>query len=202
MSQTKNIIFDVGNVLVDFRPREYMLDLGFSPETADFLFQKLIYSPLWDELDRSLRPQEEIVRDMKAYLPDYEGEIDLFFEKIEDIVTIRTYSKQWLGELRARGYHVYLLSNYPETLFQIHAKTRFDFLSEVDGMVISGQVKQVKPEREIYETLLSTYHLKPEECVFIDDRQGNVQMAGELHFQTILFTTYEETRQALEEKLI
>ena len=95
---------------------------------------------------------------------------NLFFEKIEDIVITRSYSAGWLRELRKRGYKVYLLSNYPEELFKLHEKQRFDFIHDVDGMGVSGFVKMIKPEPEIYQYILNHYELNPEECIFLDDK--------------------------------
>lgn len=194
----KNIVFDVGEVLVDFRWQGYMKDLNFPEDVIQYLGEKVVYNPLWNELDRGLIPREEIITKMKACVPEYDAEVTLFFDKIENIVITRSYSKPWLKELRERGYKVYLLSNYPGDLFDLHEKTRFDFIDEIDGKIVSGHVKMIKPEPEIYQCLFDKYNLKPEECVFLDDRQVNIDAAQKAGMQGILFTSYEEARSNLE----
>ena len=193
----KNIVFDVGNVLVDFRWREYMKDLGFSDEVTEHLGKNMVMNPLWDELDRGLRPKKEVIEEMKSFVPGYEKEADLFFENIEEIVITRSYAQSWLHQLRNQGYKIYLLSNYPADLFETHSKGRFDFLGEIDGMVVSGFVKLVKPEPEIYECLFQKYDLLPEECVFLDDRQINIDAAVRMGMKGILFTDYETVKKEL-----
>lgn len=197
----KNIVFDVGNVLVDFRWREYMKDLGFSDEVTEFLGEHMVMSPLWDELDRGLTPREEVIQQMKDLVPEYPREADLFFENIREIVITRKYSKGWLKELRERGYKVYLLSNYPKELFETHMEDRFDFINEIDGMVVSGYVHMVKPEPGIYQCLLEKYNLDPDECVFLDDRQINIDAALKEGFHGIVFQDYTSGREELEKLL-
>lgn len=197
----KNIVFDVGNVLVDFRWREYMKDLGFSDEVTEHLGKNMVMNPLWDELDRGLRPKAQVIEEMKSFVPGYEKEADLFFENIEEIVITRSYAKSWLNQLRNQGYKIYLLSNYPADLFEIHSKGRFDFLGEIDGMVVSGFVKMVKPEPGIYECLFQKYNLIPEECVFLDDRQINIDAAVKMGMKGIVFKEYNKAQMELKNLL-
>ncbi|HPF28965.1 MAG TPA: hypothetical protein PLZ77_02540 [Lachnospiraceae bacterium] len=83
----KNVIFDIGMVLVNFRWREYMRDdLGFSEELVELMGRKVVVNPLWDELDLGIREATDIIADMKAQVPEYPQEAQRFFDGIEDIV--------------------------------------------------------------------------------------------------------------------
>ncbi|MCR5250023.1 MAG: HAD family phosphatase [Lachnospiraceae bacterium] len=198
----RNIVFDIGMVLADFRWAAYMRqDLGFSPELVDLFGEKVVQTELWDEFDLGVRETDEIIADMKARVPQYPREADLFFERIEDIAVAYPYSRPWLQELKQRGYGVYLLSNYPRSTYVVHEKKHFDFAALADGKVISGFERMSKPDPRIYRLLLTRYGLKAEECVFLDDREVNIAAAIAEGMKGILFTGYEEARAKLEELL-
>ena len=196
----RNIVFDIGMVLADFRWKEYMLrDLGFAPEVMETFAERLVLDPIWDEFDLGVRPTEEIIAEMKERLPEYPKERELFFSRIEDIAASYPYSEAWIRELKERGFAVYLLSNYPRDVFRIHEKKHFGFAALVDGKVVSGFERVSKPDPAIYRILLERYGLRAEECVFLDDRKVNIDTALTLGMQGIVFTSYEDARGRLEE---
>lgn len=197
----RNVVFDIGMVLVNFRYREYMEDLGFSKEIQEIFCKNIVENILWGDLDLGVRSAEEVIRDMKDSVSEYPAEADAFFEQINDIVETFPYALPWIQELKREGYRVYLLSNYPKDLFALHAKGKFTFADAVDGRIVSGYVKMVKPDPEIYKLLCMTYDLKPEECVFLDDREDNLKSAMALGFHTVRFQNYEQARAELEKLL-
>lgn len=197
----KNIIFDIGQVLVHFRYHEYMKELGFSEEIQDVFCKKIVENPLWSEFDLGIRETEDIISEMKSRVPEYTAEADLFFDRIDDIVESFPYARSWIADLKQRGYNVYLLSNYPRDMFDMHERDKFNFTDLVDGKIISGHVKMTKPNPEIYKLLCKTYGLKPEESIFLDDRKENIEAADKLGMHTILFQTYEQARDELNYKL-
>ena len=95
---------------------------------------------------------------------------------------------------------MYLLSNYPVGLFEIHSP-HFTFLPYTDGRVVSGYVKCVKPDERIYRCLLEKYSLRPQECVFLDDLAENVEGAKKLGIHGIHFQGYEDASTKLERML-
>ena len=195
----KNVIFDIGMVLADFRYRDYMRkDLGFSEEVTEIFVERVVLNELWDELDLSIRPHEEILADMKARVPEYRAEADVFFERIKDIAAPYPYAYGWLEDLKKRGYGVYLLSNYPDWVYTIHEREKFDFAKLADGKVISGYEKMAKPDPAIYRLLLSRYGLNASECVFTDDREKNVAAAIGCGIHAFVFQNYADARTQLE----
>ena len=193
------IVFDIGNVLASFRWKDLFTDLGFTGEKFDRIAAATVQHPtLWNEFDRSLMSDEEIIARCIERAPEYEKEIRLVFSKTELLVEEYAYAREWIQSLKAQGYQVYLLSNYGKTSFEAaRDHGRLSFLPFVDGGVISYEVKIVKPEPGIYEALLEKYNLKAEECVFLDDRADNVEAAKLLGFHGIVVESYEQACECL-----
>ncbi len=196
----KNVIFDIGNVLVDFSWKQHMMDLGFSGDCIERLTHYMVQHPLWDELDLGVRHHSEVIADMQALSPQYAKEIDSYFRNLDGLVRLRGGSAAWLSGLKERGYGVYLLSNYPDWMFDVHSQ-EFDFMPYVDGMVVSSRVKVMKPDEGIYRLLLEKYSLRAEECVFIDDRADNCEAAERLGIRAIRCISAEQARSDLENML-
>lgn len=195
----KNIIFDIGNVLVEFNPEKVFLEIGIDKNKIEGLAQATVHNCLWPELDRGVLPEEEVFRKMKENAPEYEQEINLMLDKaMEKLVRSYDYAAGWLKSLQERGYKIYLLSNYPESLFELHSKNKFTFLPYIDGKVVSAYVKLIKPDCKIYELLLEKYHLNAQECVFLDDREENIQGAKKVGIHGITFLSYEDASEKLE----
>jgi len=194
----KNVIFDIGNVLVDFSWKEHMIENGFSGECISVLTKNMVQHPLWDELDLGIRPHTEVIADMKALSPEYAAQIDQYFSDPMGIIRPRAHSVPLIASLKDRGFGVYLLSNYPGWLFELHSPG-FGFMDLVDGMVVSSYVKVMKPDSEIYRILLDKYSLNPAECVFLDDRRENTEAAERLGIRSILCAEQEQFERELEE---
>lgn len=195
------VIFDLGNVLVDFRYDAYMNEIGFDEETAQFFRDHIVLSDLWKKMDRGLYTIPEASDILAKQYPAYEKPIRVFFDNIEGI--IRTYedSERIIKGLKKAGYEVYILSNYPEDLYAMHQPI-LGFIRETDGAVISALEKTAKPDEEMYRLLLDRYHLKPEECVFLDDREDNLATAVNLGIRGILVNHRKEAFRSLYEYLL
>lgn len=195
----KNVIFDVGNVLVNFCWRELMDDLGLSSLKEQF-GSTVFGSHWWGELDRGVLDEDEVLNFLREDNREHYKEFDLIWSNRDKLVEPYDYTLKMIDALKERGLKVYLLSNYPKNLFELHTKSGcFPFIDKVDGKVVSGFVKLVKPEREIYEYLLNKYSLKAKECVFLDDRKENIEAAKKLGMNGILFEDYEQAWAELEQ---
>lgn len=200
----KNIIFDIGNVLASFRWKDLFKDLGYNGEQFDRIAAATVLHPtMWNEFDRSLMSDEDIIAKCVEREPEYEQEIRQIFTMTELLVEEYAYSYNWIKGLKEQGYHVYLLSNYGRTAFEAaRDHGRLSFLPLVDGGVISYEVQIVKPECGIYKALLDKYNLKAEECVFLDDRDDNIAAAEALGFHGIVVESYEQATEELEKLLM
>ena len=106
------------------------------------------------------------------------------------------HAVDWILDMKAQGYHVYILSNYGEYNFE-KTKEKMKFLPLMDGAVFSYQCKMIKPNEDIYLHILDEYWLEPEETIFIDDRIENVETARKLGIHGVVFENYEQASAEL-----
>ena len=128
----KNIIFDIGNVLVHFRWRELMEELGFTNEQIESLYESMFLSSWWGEWDRGVIPEEEVMAGILKESKGLEEQVESFFKHKAKVIVQYPYAKEWILSLQKRGYKVYLLSNYPESLFESHLPEGLDFVPLVE----------------------------------------------------------------------
>lgn len=192
----RNIVFDIGMVLVDFRWQELMHELGITGEAFEHVSRSTVLGPYWNEFDRSRLASAELIEMCCRLDPDYSAQIRLYFDHIGEICREYPDSADWIRSFKAAGYRVYLLSNYARLSF-IQANPPFTFLPLMDGGVISYEVQQIKPEPAIYQSLLKRCQLKAEECVFIDDNADNIKTASALGFRTVHYKTRKQADQEL-----
>ena len=197
MRMIKNVIFDVGKVLVEYDPDSYMERLGFDLKTRQAVNQAMFQNPLWEESDRGKLSTEELLEKFIFNDKEYKEEITKAYQTVGNTIELFPYSVAWIKELKQRGYRVYILSNYAEITYE-QTKEKMEFLPYVDGAVFSFQCKWIKPEREIYEELCRKYSIEPRESVFLDDRLDNIEQARNLGFFGIQFESYEQAVKELE----
>ncbi|MBP5198940.1 MAG: HAD family phosphatase [Lachnospiraceae bacterium] len=183
----KNIIFDPGNVLVNFRWRAFLKDKGFDEKMIETLAPVTVNSPTWKEFDRGVWSDEEVIESFVKTAPDLKTEIHKAFDDMTGIVRRYDYSIDWVKKIMAAGYNVYFLSNYSEKV-RAQNPDATAFTSELTGGVWSDLVNMIKPDEDIYLKLLDTYELNPDECLFFDDTQKNVDTANRLGIHAFLFT--------------
>lgn len=187
----KNIIFDIGNVLAKFRWKEFIEELGFEESIRERVAKATVLSKYWMEIDKGVMTLQEIIDGCISLDVEIEQEIRLFFKDQSNLVIEFDYAGRLVRTLKNAGYSVYILSNYSEKNF-MHVKDLFSFMKHIDGGVISYVIKSVKPEPEIYKTLLEKYQLVPEESVFIDDLTENLRGAERFGIHTIHFAGLAE----------
>lgn len=192
----KNIIFDVGMVLVDFCWQKVLEDLGFEGDLLKRVAAATVGSSAWGEYDRSRKSDEEILAGLIANDPELEPEIRLFWDHNRETIRLYPYAESWVREFKEKGYRCYILSNYSRRTYELTREER-PFEELMDGVLFSFQVQQVKPERAIYETFLKRFGLVPEECVFLDDSPKNIAAARELGIYGVQFTTREAAVEEL-----
>lgn len=196
----KNIIFDVGKVLVSYEPEEYMKRMGLSEETRAAINGAMFENKLWDMSDQGLLTPEECLEKFIAGAPQYEAEIRRIHATVGNTVEMYPYAIEWLKELKDKGYRLYILSNYSENMMK-QTRSKLEFLSLVDGALFSYECKLLKPQSKIYELLCQKYSLNCSECVFVDDRIENVEGAQRSGILAVCFQDYKQGKQDLEEML-
>lgn len=192
----KNIVFDIGNVLTDYRWREFLEDKGFDEAMIDRLAEATVNSSVWCEYDRGVWTEEEIMAGFVRNDPEIDREIHQAFDDFKELVTPRAYAVPWIKELKKKGYRVLYLSNFSRKA-EAECAEALNFLPEMDGGILSYRDRLVKPDAAIYELLLSRYGLVAEECVFLDDMPVNVDAAVKLGIHGIRFLSKEQAQEEL-----
>ncbi len=192
----RNIVFDIGNVLTDFRWEGFLQDKGFDKTMIKRIAKASLLSPLWNEIDRGVWDEEQLIKEFVKMDPEIEKELYLAFENITGMVTKREYAIPWIRELKAKGYGVYYLSNFSDKAYT-ECSDALDFLPYMDGGILSYRERVIKPDEKIYKLLLAHYNLEAAECVFIDDLPTNVEAAVQLGFAGIIFHTKEQVDASL-----
>ena len=183
------IIFDIGNVLLDF---DYMKQFRrlFDEETAQTIANISVRKPeVWIEMDRGVLSYEEAVALVVRGAPHLEKEIRLAIKELYARVESFPYARDWVRSLKEKGYRIYILSNYGEKPFA-DSKERMSFLQHTDGQLISYEIREVKPSAAIYRAICERFSIDPSEAVFIDDSASNIAGAKDFGFHTVLFADY------------
>ena len=193
----KNIVFDFGGVLMDWDPRYFFRDYFKDDEKMEY-FLANICNGVWNaEQDRG-RTFAEGVRVLQVEHPEFAKEIQLYDENWETMIKGEfPRTVELLHRLKEAGYALYGLTNWSAEKFP-YVLHKYKFFSLFEGIVVSGEEKCIKPDPEIYRILLSRYSLRPEETVFIDDNQINLDTARNLGIRTVLFDSYENATARLE----
>lgn len=192
----RNIIFDIGNVLTDFRWRGFLQDKGFGEAMIDRISKASVESPLWNEFDRGEWSEEELLQAFVERDPEIEKELREAYGDIHGMVTPREYAVPWVKKLKENGYRVLYLSNFSRKAEKECAES-LAFLPYTDGGILSYREKLIKPNPEIYRLLLQRYGLVPEESVFLDDTLINIEAARAEGMAGILFQTKEQAEEDL-----
>jgi 2-haloacid dehalogenase len=195
----KAIIFDFGNVLLEWNP-EFVYQRYFpnDPQGMERFFKEVNFAD-WNLQQDKGRPFEEGVAILSRQFPHYSHLIQAYHdlwvhsvgEPIAGTVSI-------LQRIKQAGYPVYGLSNWSAETFPM-MRRKHEFFDLLDDMVISGDVGHVKPEPEIFQILLEKIGRPAQECLFIDDAPANVQQAQRLGFATVLFQSPKELESSLRE---
>lgn len=193
----RNVVFDIGNVLAGFIWEEFYRSFGYPEEIFEKLADATVRSSFWNEMDRGGLSDEELIEGFIKNDPSIEKEIREVFKNVNGMIQRYDYAVPWIKELKKKGFHVYVISNFAHKAHMDCIKA-LDFLEEIDGGILSYQVKLIKPAPEIYRLLCSKYDLKAEECVFIDDLPKNVEAAQKEGMQGIVFQDLEQAKEELE----
>ena len=135
----RNIIFDIGNVLVDFCWQDHIRSCGYTGETARRLGAAMMQSPAWHELDRGVWTEEAVLAAFVRSDPALEKEIRRVYENLGTLIREYPGTGNWLRELRGQGYRTFYLSNFPAKV-ERDAGDKLSFLSEMDGGILSYRV--------------------------------------------------------------
>lgn len=196
-SLTPAIVFDFGGVLFDWNPY-YLYKKMFADDTqAIERFMIEVGFSEWNTQQDKGRPFAEAVAELSAQFPHYEPYIRAYHERWEEFMGGQIEETVvLLKALKEAGYPLYALSNWSAETFG-RIRHQYEFLNWFETIVLSGNLKLIKPDPQIFNVFLSMIGRQPQECLFIDDSKANIESASRLGFQTIWFQSPEQLREEL-----
>jgi len=191
------VIFDLGGVLIDWDPRHLYRKLFAGDDAAMEAFLATVCTNEWNRAQDAGRSCAEATRLLQAQHPDRAELIAAYYARFDEMMRGPIEgSVAILAELRARGTPLYALTNFSAETYR-PAFRRFEFLSWFDGVVVSGEVGALKPERRIFEILCRRYRIDPARAVFIDDVAANAEGARQFGMHAIVFAGPDSLRAEL-----
>jgi putative hydrolase of the HAD superfamily len=189
-----NVVFDLGGVLLDWRP-----DAIINAFHADSTVRTLLASGLfrhddWLSLDRGEMTYDEVIPRAAARTGLEESLFREVLARLPDALTIQRETLALVDEVVRRGHRSYVLSNMHAPVAR-EIEHRYEFWDRFDGVVFSCDVGAIKPDLVIYRTLLDRWSLRPDETVFLDDAHHNVAAAAKLGIDAILFRDAVDARR-------
>ena len=198
----KNLVFDLGNVLIEWNSEKILASFEPEKERRQLLRQVIFESGVWHQTDRGELSLKEACDEVLVQLDDsYHPAVQNIFYNWYKVVEVYSGLQEQIGLWADQGYHIYILSTTCEIFYRIEKAGLLPIYPLLSGYILSSEVGVVKPEPEIYQTLLRKYGIDPTESVFIDDIQANLDTAAELGFETILAERESDNILAMQDLL-
>lgn len=192
----KNIVFDFGGVLIDWNPEYLFKDLFQDEQELSFFLNKVCNAE-WNLKQDEGRSFLAGIVELSGKFPHYKDKIAIYHSHwLKMIGGEIEQNTALIKELRP-NYRLFGLTNWSSETFPL-VYDKYAFFKDLEGIVVSGTERIVKPNCEIYNLLLSRYNVKPEQSLFIDDNDENIQTAKEMGFKVIHYTGTSNLRQELE----
>ena len=180
-------LFDLGGVFFDWDPKNFFKDKFDNQSEMNFFLDNICNND-WNLQQDKGRLIIDAENDLITKFPNYEEKIKMYYPNHRKMIKgIFHESIELLYELKKKNYSCYILSNWSSETFE-GMTDEYNFLKDFDGMIISGDIKLVKPDKKIFEFAIEKFNLAPDETIFIDDRIENINSAQNLNFKTVHLT--------------
>ena len=198
----KNLVFDLGNVLIEWNSEKILTSFEPEKERQQILRQVIFESGVWHQTDKGELSLKEACDEVPVQLDDsYHSAVQNIFYNWYEVVEVYSGLQEQIGLWADQGYRIYILSTTCEIFYRIEKAGLLPIYPLLSGYILSSEVGIVKPELEIYQKLLKKYGIEPTESVFIDDIQANLDTAAELGFETILAEKESDNILAMQDLL-
>lgn len=193
----KNIVFDVGGVIIKGNLYHSLHKYFKSKFDFDAFIKEIGHRQMSAVWDIGAKPFSDVIADKIKEFPQYRDILlDYDLNWIDVIIGEDEGTISLIKSLKENGYKLFIISNFAKEKFEI-LTAKYDFNKYFDGIIISAEVKALKPSAEIYEILFSKFNLKPQECVFFDDLKENVEGAKKAGMEAEVFTDASSARRFL-----
>ena len=198
MTEIKNVIFDLGGVLIDWNPEYVYLDVFNGDREKMKWFFDEICTMDWNENQDAGYPLQQATEERVKLFPEYEEWIRIYYGRWEEMLGNQidgtvAILKQLIDN---PNYKVVALTNWSAETFPV-ALERFDFLHWFEGIVVSGTEKMRKPFNEIYELTINRFNIEASQSLFIDDNARNIEAAKKMGINTIRFNNPTQLKSEL-----
>lgn len=186
MKKYKHIFFDMGNVLVDYVPLNFVTERTKDPSEIYFLTKEIFLSSEWRALDHGAMELDEAAQKILERIPeDLRDHAHYLIYHWHEYMTSSEPMAEIVRALKLKDYKLYILSNAPLTFSTF--KQKVEAVNYFDHIIVSAFIKKAKPDPEFFYHVLETYNLDPKECFFIDDLFKNVDAALSLGIDSYLY---------------
>ncbi len=195
----RNIVFDMGNVLIDYNPQRIITQVFPDPEEQVLILKEVFQSKGWENLDQGLITFEDHYQDLAWRFPQYAEKIHWLINNWHTDQPTIPGMYELVSQVKQAGYDLYILSNANSRYYAYEMYMEiFDLFT---GITLSSDLKLLKPHKEIYDRFCQIHQLLPNACLFIDDQPTNIQGARLAGWQAHQFIGVEELQTYLEETL-
>jgi len=199
-TRIRAIVFDFGGVLIDWNPRYLYRKLFPGNDTAMERFLAEIGFTEWNQQQDAGRAFSLAVTELVKRFPSYADLIQAYDERWEESIAGPLQGTvDLLLPLQQAGLELHGLSNWSSEKFAA-VRTKYSFFQLFATILLSGDVKLIKPDPRIFEALLARIGRSASECLFIDDSEENISTARSLGFETIRFESPEQLRRELQHR--
>jgi putative hydrolase of the HAD superfamily len=182
----RNVIFDLGGVVLEWNPDQILSRFQQDPDLRSQLRQALFGHADWQLFDRGGLTEAEVIDRMQARIGRPRRELIAIVDAVRESLIEKPDTLKLMRALHQRGIPLYCLSNMPASIYA-HLRIRHAFWDVFRGIVISGEVRMIKPEPQVFAHLLERFNLRAEESIFIDDLPVNIDAARRAGLHAILF---------------
>jgi putative hydrolase of the HAD superfamily len=192
-----NIIFDLGGVVLEWNPASILEGYYADPHSRAAMNAALFQHPDWLQMDRGTLTEIEALANLERRTGRPNAELAGLFGAIRLSLKPKADTVALIERLAQRQIPLYCLSNMPAGTFE-YLRDKHSFWTAFRGIVISGEIKMMKPEREIFEYLLRRFELSASETIFVDDLLPNIEAAQAVGLRTVLFRDARQCGAELE----
>ncbi len=193
----KNLIFDLGNVIVRWDPHG-IIENVLESKPSDILVEQFFNHQDWYDVDRGLKKFEDIISNTSALTNLPALTVKEIYDSVPASLQVIDEGLALLHRAKKAGYGVYALTNMGLECAEYLSQT-YEFWHEFDGMIVSGDVHLIKPEPAIFELLIDKFQLNKDECVFIDDSLKNVEIANSIGIKSLQVVDHGELNAQLQQ---
>lgn len=186
----KNVIFDIGGVIVAYKRETYLDPFGFDDETEQFFLKNVIFTPDWTRLSIGEITTAEFINNACSKYPEHKEVIEGFFaiENLKKMIPPFKQTLEFINKLKDKGYRLFVISDMEENTIK-YLKTEINgFESMFEDIIYSCRVGMVKKDGNVFDLAIKRFNIDPKESIFIDDVQRNLDQAAKRGINTFRFT--------------